>query len=221
MPGFVLCHGWGYDAASLAPLAAELRARFPAHELLMHDLGLFGAARDAIGAAAARDDGGWIGVGHSYGFVLLAGAAAPRWRGLVAINGFLRFCRAPGRRTGASPRAVDAMLARLEIDPAGCLADFRARCGLAGAAPTGAPDLAALIAHLRRLRDCDLAAPEAPLLAIAADADAIVTPDHARAQFGTGQDLLMLAGDHLLPATAPAICADAIARFVGALPEPA
>ncbi|WP_085317930.1 hypothetical protein [Derxia lacustris] len=224
MPGFVLCHGWGLDARSLDPLAAALRARFPAHELLAEELGFFGPARAAVADAAARDDGGWIGIGHSWGFARLAQATvAPRWRALVSINGFTRFCRAPGRRSGMPARAVDAMLARLALDADGCLADFHARCAEGGAVPAAVPpyraDSAALAEALRQLRDSDFVPPAVPLLALVAAADAVVAPEHAQTLFAPlATELVTLAGSHLLPLDAPDDCAAAIARFVAALP---
>ncbi|WP_028309834.1 alpha/beta fold hydrolase [Derxia gummosa] len=132
MPRFLLCHGWAHDGRSLDALVAALRERFPASEMRVQELGFAGEPVDALAETAGRDDGEWIGIGHSWGFAQLLTPAAPRWKALVSINGFLRFCRAPGRRTGTPARALDAMLARLAVDPEGCLGDFRARCATVG-----------------------------------------------------------------------------------------
>lgn len=245
--GFALCHGWGLDAACLQPLARALLAAFPAGSIRCEwfDLGFGGEPLHP----KLDQDRFWIAVGHSYGFAWLMQQAAeanshasedatvknetllPAWGAAVAINGFTRFCRQPGRPEGTPMRLLDAMLARLAQDPVATVEDFRQRCGLvpdepafeaawlANDTPQARNAQAALQQHLLALRTLDLPLSELPLLALATRDDAIVSLALARACFqpaaAAGRLTLQeLAGDHLSLLRQPAMLAGQIRAWL-------
>lgn len=214
--GFALCHGWAFEADALAPLHDALRsvigARFADAACVSLDLGFGGNAR----MPELDDDRRWIAIGHSYGFAYLMQQPVA-WQAAVAINGFTRFCRQPGRAEGTPRRLLDAMVARLATDPHATVQDFYQRCGACSAPPLQL-DQAALTEHLIRLRDLDLTPPNCPTLALATSDDAIVPLALARACFAqTPVDLRELPGDHTSLLREPAMLAGLIAGWVETL----
>ncbi|MBI1889684.1 MAG: hypothetical protein HYS18_03480 [Burkholderiales bacterium] len=193
MIGFALCHGWGFDTRSMAPLHQAFQQRFPAAEFALFDLGFTGSAQAPMLASGID----WIAVGHSWGFAYLLQQTVVPWKAAIAINGFTRFCRRPGQPEGTPQRVVDAMLARLRQDPRALLQEFRLRCG----DKTGIPetlDSERLHDHLVRLRDTSIDLPSCPVLALATQEDLIVSPALARAGFSQANAVTReFAGDHM------------------------
>lgn len=212
MIGFAFCHGWSFDAQSLAPLREELARRFPHAPQASFDLGFTCAPR----MPALAPDTTWVAVGHSYGFAWLM-QQPQAWHAAVAINGFTRFCRRPGRLEGAPVRRIDAMLAGLEQETHAVVAEFQAHCR--AIVPIGTQfDSAALANHLRQLRDLDLSLPDLPVLALAAAEDIVVPRALAHACFsGTAATLREFPGDHLDMLKNPAEAVQAIAEFIEAI----
>ncbi len=212
MLGFAFCHGWSFDAHSMAPLRDELARRLPHVPQASFDLGFTGAPQ----TPQLSREVSWIALGHSWGFAWLMQQGQP-WRAAISINGFTRFCRRPGHPEGTPARLVDAMLARLATDAPAVAADFHDRCGMPAQAPRHL-DQSALLLHLTRLRDLDLALPDCPTLALATDADAIVPLALARACFAQdGCTLREFPGDHMQLLREPSAAADAIAQFTESL----
>lgn len=209
-PTLLFVHGWAYDAAFWAPLAAAL-GDWPQATV---DAGYFGPAR------APQPDGPVVAIGHSLGVLRLLRDPAPTRVGLVSINGFARFAAGPDFAQGVPPRMLDRMLSRLATQPDAVLRDFRQRCGDASA--FDAPQLNALTRDLQALRDEDqraaLAALPVPLLALAGAQDPIVPAPMTQATFGDAAGIRWCdTGGHLLPATDTRWCAQQIRGFLAGL----
>lgn len=215
MTGLVLLHGWGYGPW----VWSDWVAAFPERPVAVLDAGYFGPESLDI----PYNPDGWAGIGHSQGFARLLGLNIS-WRGLVGFGAFLRFCRLPGQDSGTPPELLDAMLARLDTDPADVLRRFTRRCGQEARchAPLDDAGLKRLHADLRYLQALDLVAPRvaAPtLLAHAAD-DRIVPLDLAR----EAKDRLPGAwlevfdkGGHVLPFSRTADCIQLVREFLHGL----
>ena len=171
-----------------------------------------------------------LAVGHSLGLMRLLAVPPDRLAGLLSINGFSRFSRAPDHPDGIDARILQRMAQRLQRQPAATVADFRLRCGLAATGPQQLPcDRAELAAGLRLLQEGDeraaLAALSCPVLALAGGADEIATPALAQACFSSlaplagGQPGLRWVeqGGHILPVTHPQVCAAAILDLLATL----
>lgn len=212
MIGFAFCHGWSFDAQSLAPLREELARHFPHAAQASFDLGFTCAPHMPALATGVT----WIAVGHSYGFAWLM-EQPQTWRAAVAINGFTRFCRLPGRTEGAPARRIDTMLAKLPQDAHAVVEEFQAHCRATAPVNTQL-DQGALATHLIRLRELDLALPDVPMLALAATDDIVVSRALVHACFsGMACTLREYPGDHCSLLRNPAETAQAIKEFVEAL----
>lgn len=195
-PGFVLHPGWGFPADALAPWAEALARRWPGAPVRLQDRGHFRGDSGTASPPAPGPGIGWIGIGHSFGHAVLRQSGTP-WRGLVALHGFTRFCRRPGRPQGTPPRLIDAMRARLKTEPQAVLQDFHRLCGDAQRLPPAEPDLERLDADLLALRELDLPPADAPLLVLASRGDAVVPPALTEACFPAGEaELAWREGDH-------------------------
>jgi pimeloyl-[acyl-carrier protein] methyl ester esterase len=218
MTGLVFLHGWGFGPE----VWSRWTDAFPGRPVALFDAGYFGSAQMTLPA----NPDGWIGVGHSLGFARLL-SMNTRWRGLIGLGAFLRFCPAPGRNSGTPAEVLDAMLTRLDTAPSDVLTRFLRRCGLAGR-PCALPDsagLARLRADLLVLRGLDLCAtPELlasapPALLLHAADDRIASAELAR------EAQAMLPGSHLhvfengthaLPVTRPDECLALAEEFLRA-----
>lgn len=189
--GFVLHSGWGFAADALDGWAEALARQWPQAPQQVCERGYFGPAREPVLDAAVD----WIGIGHSFGHALLRQKAGP-WAGWVALHGFTRFCRRPGRPQGTPPRLLDAMRARLQSEPAAVLADFRRLCGSAAPLPEAPPRLQPLGDDLLALRELDLPPSALPTLALASRDDAVVPPALTEACFAAEAELHWRDGGH-------------------------
>jgi pimeloyl-[acyl-carrier protein] methyl ester esterase len=208
-------HGWGYGPWVWPDWAAA----FPERPVVLLDAGYFGPEALAI----PDNPDGWVGVGHSQGFARLLGLDVP-WRGLIGFGAFLRFCRLPGRESGTPPELLDAMLARLDTDPADVLRRFTRRCGQEARcrAPLDEAGLQRLREGLRSLQRLELAAPRhaAPtLLAHAAD-DRIVPlalAQEACDRLPGARLSVFDTGGHVLPFARTADCIQLVREFLHGL----
>lgn len=184
MLGLALCHGWGFDRRSMFALRSALADRFPSACIVEFDLGFTGSGMSPDPAYFERQ-GQWIAIGHSYGFAFLLQQAVP-WKAAIALNGFTRFCKLPGKLAGKPhgmpQETVDATLFRLQADTPGTLCDFYLRCGASYAVPAYL-DSALLSRHLRVLRELDLVLPAIPVLSISTENDETVTAELSEACF--------------------------------------
>lgn len=215
-PCLVLVHGWGFDAEVWRPFRRALTGL----EAETVDLGFFGRPR----APALDGRGPLVAVGHSLGFLWLLRQRPFPWRALVSIAGMPRFTRTEDFRQGVAPRVVARMAERFAAEPSATLADFRARCGLADALAADGMDLDRLGEGLRWLAEWDarpaLAEDSGPLLALAAEDDAIVPLGLSEAAFAgrPGTAFHRSAdGGHALPVTRPEWCAAHVRAFLEGL----
>lgn len=211
-PTLLFQHGWAFDAS----LWDALRAQLEDWPQAVAQAPYFA---DAIVPAI---DGPVVVIAHSYGFMRALEAPWPRQLGLVSINGFSRFARAPDFPHGLDARVLSRMLARLGSDCEAVVDEFRKRCG---AAPMGAAARAeALRRDLEGLSVADerarLAACPTPVLALAGGADPIVPPAMTRDALGGREAAWVEDGGHLLPMSHPAWCAQRIRAFLDTLDLP-
>ncbi|HZJ13332.1 MAG TPA: alpha/beta fold hydrolase, partial [Methyloceanibacter sp.] len=123
----VFVHGWGFNAG----IWTELSARLPDAETTLVDLGFVsgGPASHTVSHAAsdAASDTDWpedaIAVGHSLGLLWLLKEGKGRFKALVSIQGFDRFCpHVPELRVAALKRG-------LSRDAGGTMQAFWRSCG--------------------------------------------------------------------------------------------
>lgn len=212
-PRITLVHGWGYDASvwrEVVPLLDGL-------DVEVADLGFFGRPSLPQACAAPR-----IAVGHSLGALWWLALTDLPWRKLVAITGFPRFTAAPDFPHGVAPRVLERMRKRFATAPGDVLADFQAACG--GQGPAMPSDSAPLADGLARLAETDgrarLAERAQHIFALHAHDDAIVPAAMAEAAFGVlppAQRIGLSNGNHLLPLTRPADCANLIRQVAKAI----
>lgn len=201
-------HGWGFDASFWDELAVLL----PDWRSQRDDRGYFGARREFVPEEEC------LIVAHSFGAMRALAAAAPRCRGLVAINGFDRFTAA-GDAPGVSPRILDRMLTRFASEPQAVLSDFRRRCG--SDAPFGPTDVARLNDDLLALRDGDGRAQSkqwpSSILSLQGAQDPLLPAGMREAVFAEAQSCQRRThpdAGHLLPVSDAPYCARAIRAFV-------
>jgi len=195
-------HGWAGSASVWDAVIALL----PGFDCRADDRGYFGPPADA--------PEGVIAIGHSFG-TMRALAAPGGLRGLVAINGFDCFTARP-QFPATPPRVVDRMLTRFDQDAQALVTAFRASVG-APETPR-LRDPAALRADLATMRDEDRRDEvRVPVISLQAADDPVVPPavhPHLFASAPLVERISVPTGGHVLPETAPELCARAIRRAV-------
>jgi pimeloyl-[acyl-carrier protein] methyl ester esterase len=207
-PTLLFAHGWALDRTLwdkvLAALAEEAAAA------LVRDAGYYGRPADPLAAGPV------LGVGQSLGALELLAEPPPGLAGVVALDGFARFGKAPDFPEGVAGRVLERMKARLGD---GALAEFVTRAG--GELPAGEPQVERLIRGLDRLYTLDGRACALPVWRLHADQDPIASLAMADASFA-GMNVVerrvRQSTDHLSPLTAPHACADLIRTALEALP---
>jgi len=194
--GLVFYHGWGLDASFWQPLAARLGQ----YRQVFFDAGYFGTPH----APDLSPDYRWVGIGHSLGFArALQAPPAGGWAGLVSVAGFTRFCATTADGVGQPRRVVERMVRAYAREPQTVLDDFLTRCGLADRlpSPNTVRNDTRLAADLALLLDIDvqaqwnaLATLTTPVLALAAQDDAIVPSALTEATFSLVQRGMSLNG---------------------------
>jgi pimeloyl-ACP methyl ester carboxylesterase len=206
MASIVLVHGWGFDHH----VWDEVRARLsPAHRVSCIDFGFFGAPLQPILGA----DETVIAVGHSLGACWWLTQSPIPWRRLLLINGFPRFTEAADYSPAVAPRVLARMRTQFGRNPQAVLDEFLTFCG-APPAPAGF-DAARLTAGLDWLAHWDgrarLTDRAADIRALAGGNDPIVPSGMSRVALAAlPADHLAFAdvAGHVLPLTAPALCAE-------------
>lgn len=217
--GLVFYHGWGLDASFWQPLAARLGQ----YRQVFFDAGYFGTPQIPDLPSNHR----WVGIGHSLGFArALHAAPAGGWAALVSVAGFTRFCATSADGMGQPRRVVERMVRAYAQAPQTVLADFLARCELTACLPALAAvrNETRLAADLALLLDMDvqpqwnaLATLTTPVLALAAQDDAIVPSALTQATFGQRPHTRLVwhaQGGHALGFAGADGCAAAITEFL-------
>jgi pimeloyl-[acyl-carrier protein] methyl ester esterase len=204
----VLVHGWGFHAGVWADVMGHLA---PAADITLIDLGF--VAGGPRGSADWPEDA--IAVGHSLGVQWLLKERAGRFKALVSIQGFDRFCpHVPSSRVAALKRGIVR-------DPAGTMQAFWQSCGAPGFALPEALNAARLDEGLDWLMHWDAESAKAdlkcPVLVLAARDDAIVPPAMTEAIWPA--PVWSPDGGHVLPLRHPRWCARHVLEFAHTLPS--
>ena len=193
-------HGWALDRTLWDKVLEVLGG--DAGGAVVRDAGYYGHPTDTT------IEGPMLGVGQSLGALELLAEPPAGLVGVVALDGFARFGRAPDFPQGVAGRVLERMKSRIGD---GALAEFVERAG--GELPKGEPDAGRLIAGLDRLHALDGRACRLPVWRLHAEHDPIATLAMADASF-TGLDVrerrIRPSTDHLSPLTAPHACAELI-----------
>jgi pimeloyl-[acyl-carrier protein] methyl ester esterase len=193
----LFAHGWALDRTLWDEVLAALGE--DAAGALVRDAGYYGRPADP------RVQGPILGVGQSLGALELMAEPPPGLVGVVALDGFARFGRAPDFPEGVAGRVLERMKAQLGN---GVLAEFVTRAG--GELPVGEPDAERLIQGLNRLYTLDGRACRLPVWRLHADHDPIATLAMADASFAgmnVAERRIRQSTDHLSPLAAPHGCA--------------
>jgi pimeloyl-[acyl-carrier protein] methyl ester esterase len=206
-PALLFAHGWALDRTlwdKVLPALGEDSAG-----ALVRDAGFYGRPADS------QASGPLVGVGQSLGALELLAEPPPGLIGVVALDGFARFGKAPDFPQGVPGRVLERMKAQLGN---GVLAEFLARAD--GDLPNGQPDETRLIEGLDRLYTFDGRACRLPVWRLHADQDPIAPLAMADASFA-GMNVVERhvrpSTDHLSPLAAPDACVDLIRAALTAL----
>ena len=203
----LFAHGWALDCTLWDKVLDALGD--DAHGAVVRDAGYYGKPADPTGKGAV------LGVGQSLGALELLAEPPPGLVGVVALDGFARFGKAPDFPEGVASRVLERMKARLSQ---GALAEFVERAG--GALPSDEPDVERLTEGLDRLYTLDGRACRLPVWRLHADQDPIAPLAMADASFAgmnVAERRIRPSTDHLSPLSAPQACADLIRAAVKAL----
>jgi pimeloyl-[acyl-carrier protein] methyl ester esterase len=206
---FVFVHGWGFHSG----IWADLIARLPGATVTLVDLGFVAGGPE--GGSDWSEDA--IAVGHSLGLMWLLRQAEGRFKGLVSIQGFDRFCpHVPQSRVTALKRGLGR-------DPGETLQAFWSSCGAPDFAPPEALNVARLGEGLDWLMHWDAEAAkkrlQCPVLTLASKDDVIVSPAMSEALWGENNILWSPDGGHVLPLKHPDWCACHVLEFAHSVPS--
>jgi pimeloyl-[acyl-carrier protein] methyl ester esterase len=205
----VLVHGWGFHAGIWADVVGHLGDA----DVTLVDLGF--VAGGPKGSTAWPEDA--IAVGHSLGLLWLLKQGRGRFKALVSIQGFDRFCpHVPASRVAALKRG-------LERDPAGTMQAFWRSCEAPGFALPEALNVARLDEGLDWLMHWDAREAkeklDCPILVLAGRDDPIVPPAMSEAIWGESSIIWSSDGGHVLPLRHPRRCARHVLEFAHTLPS--
>jgi pimeloyl-[acyl-carrier protein] methyl ester esterase len=204
---FVLVHGWGFHAGIWADVVEHLG---PADVTLV-DLGF--VSRGPEGSVEWPEDA--IAVGHSLGALWLLKHGRGRFKALVSIQGFDRFC------PYVPPTRVAALKRGIKRDAPATMESFWGSCGAPGFAPPEALNVERLDEGLdwlmhwnaqdaKKKLDC-------PMLALGSRDDPIVPPAMTEAIWAEAGIVWSLDGGHVLPLRHPRWCARHVREFADTL----
>jgi len=205
----VLVHGWGFHAGIWGDVLGHLGDA----QVTLVDLGF--VAGGPKGSMEWPEDA--VAVGHSTGVLWLLKQGEGRFKGLVSIQGFDRFCpHVPQSRVAALKRG-------LERDPGGTMQAFWRSCGAPGFALPEALNVARLDEGLDWLMHWDAREAkemlECPMLALAARDDPIVPTAMTEAVWRGTNTIWSPDGGHVLPLRHPRWCARHVLEFADTLPS--
>jgi len=205
MTSLVFVHGWGFTPDFWRPLAYKL----PDYDHKFVDLGFTGDIQPI-------EDESAFYITHSMGLAWVT-EHVTHCGGVVAINGFTKFCADDDWPEGMAPRLLARMIRQFDRDPAGVWCEFMKNCGMEDPVYPEGLNAKALGEGLRYLKTCDVregfVALDCPKLAISAGRDQIVSEKMSAASFGEGV-IWYKDANHLLPLFEPQALADDIRRFL-------
>jgi pimeloyl-[acyl-carrier protein] methyl ester esterase len=206
---FVLVHGWGFNASIWEPFTARLGE----NEVTLLDLGFVDGDQNP-GPQGWPDEA--IAIGHSLGVLWLLKHGGGRFRGLVSIQGFDRYCpHAPKSRVVALKRGI-------ERDPAETMKAFWQSCGVPSFAPASAINVERLREGLDWLIQWNAEDAKkslgCPLLSLATRDDVIVPPAMTETIWGKENVVWLPEGGHALPCKFPKWCATHVIEFANSVP---
>lgn len=218
---FVFVHGWGFNARLWADVVRHLldvQVSLPDAQVSLIDLGFVAGAPASHKAwpddAVAEDI---IAIGHSLGVLWLLKEGRERFKGLVSVQGFDRFC------PHVPPVRVAALKRGLARDASGTLGAFWRSCGAPDFAEGGALNVARLDKGLDWLMHWDAQDAKkslrCPMVSLAARDDVIVPPAMSEAVWGAETIHWSPDGGHVLPLRHPAWCARHVLEFAKSLPS--
>jgi pimeloyl-[acyl-carrier protein] methyl ester esterase len=206
---FVLVHGWGFHAGIWGDVLGHLGNA----DVSLVDLGF--VAGGPKGQTAWPEDA--IAVGHSFGVLWLLERGSARFKALVSIQGFDRFC------PHVQPSRVAGLKRGLERDPGGTLQAFWRSCGAPGFTLSEALNVERLDEGLDWLMHWDAQKAkeelDCPVLALAARDDPIVPPAMSEAIWQETGIVWSPDGGHVLPLSHSRWCARHVLEFAHALPS--
>jgi len=205
----VLVHGWGFHAGIWADVIGHLGDA----QVTLVDLGF--VAGGPKGSDIWPEDA--IAVGHSTGVLWLLKEGGGRFKGLVSIQGFDRFCpHVPQSRVAALKRG-------LKRDPGGTMQAFWRSCGAPDFALPKMLNVARLDEGLDWLMHWDAREAkeglECPILALAARDDPVVPPAMTESVWQGSKIIWSPDGGHVLPLRHPRRCARHVLEFADTLPS--
>jgi pimeloyl-[acyl-carrier protein] methyl ester esterase len=192
MAKLVFVHGWGFGPSFWQDVIVNLSDM----ETQCLDLGFFGPAQTDI------DGDDLVFVTHSMGLPWVLKHVQTDYNGLIAINGFTKFCSADDWSQGIDPRVLSRMIRQFQKNPQQVWTDFMIKCGLKNPICPESVNEEALLKGLQNLQGWDVrqeyAQLNSPILTIAAKEDEIVPNGLSLDCFG--QELVWVdPANHLLP----------------------
>jgi pimeloyl-[acyl-carrier protein] methyl ester esterase len=215
MSTIIFAHGWGFDDTVWEAVRARLSSQ---HRVASVDFGFFGAPHMPAITTDSTTGDTVIAVGHSLGACWWLAQSTLPWHRLLLVNGFPRFTTTTDYTPAVAVRVLARMATQFRRDPGAVLGEFRAACG--APAVLAGFDAAQLALGLDWLAQWDgrarLATRAADIHALAADNDPIVSAamsEMALAGLPPGHLTRVAGDDHVLPLTAPDLCAALIERL--------
>lgn len=204
---FVLLHGWGFHAGVWDDVAEYLgRAN-----VTLLDLGFVAGGPEA--SMNWPEDA--VAVGHSLGTMWLLERGQGRFKGMVSIQGFDRFC------PYVPPSRVAALKRGLKWDALATMESFWGSCGAPGFARLEALNVERLDEGLDWLMHWDAQAAkeklDCPVLALGSRDDPIVPPAMTEAIWQEAGVIWSPDGGHVLPMRHPRWCANHVLEFANTL----
>jgi len=204
---FVFLHGWGFHAGIWTDVVSQLGAA----DVTLVDLGFVAGGPE--GGTEWPEDA--IAVGHSLGAMWLLERGRGRFKAMVSIQGFDRFC------PHVAPSRAVALKRGLGRDPGGTMQAFWRSCGAPDFAPPEALNVAALDEGLDWLMHWDARRAkeelDCPVLALGSRDDPIVPPAMTEAIWQEAGVIWSPDGGHVLPLRHPRWCARHVLEFADTL----
>ncbi|WP_135078222.1 alpha/beta hydrolase [Terasakiella sp. SH-1] len=205
MTKLVFVHGWGFDPSFWEGVTMFL----PTFDKEFVDLGFKGEENPVIDPNA-------VYVTHSMGLPW-ALEHVPSCKGLIAINGFTKFCADENWPDGVAPRMLQRMISQFDKMPEKVWTDFMKNCGDLFPVYSDAFHTQELSEGLKYLSQCDVRQAfesfDGKFMAIASETDRIIPEKLTSTSFGE-EVIWYKEGNHLLPLFESQAIAEDILAFL-------